>query len=202
MAKRLSVAEKYIRDVLAGKIITSELVRLQIERHQRDLKEAHKRGLIFDRDAAQHVIDFFPTFLKFRGAGGELDGKPYVLEPFQQAKLWILYGWLWEETGYRRYKFAFNEEGRGNAKSMLASGLCLYEYFAFGEVGAHVYSVSTDKETARIVFDTARLMLDDSPYLREQVVCVSDAIYTASTGAKFEPSAATADLKLGLRPYA
>jgi phage terminase large subunit-like protein len=198
MAKRLSVAEKYIRDVLAGKIVTSKLVRLQIERHQRDLQDAHKRGLVFDRSAAQHVIDFFPAFLTH--PSGALDGQPFVLEPFQQAKLWILYGWLWVDTGFRRFKFAYNEIGRGNCKSQEASGLCLYELLAFGEPGAHVYSASTDKETARIVFDTARLMLERSPYLREQVTCVNDSIFISGSAAKFEPVAAGAELLLGLRP--
>lgn len=198
MAKRLSVAEKYIRDVLAGKIVTSKLVRLQIERHQRDLLDGHKRGLVFDRRAAQHVIDFFPEFLTH--TSGSLDGQPFVLEPFQQAKLWILYGWLWADTGFRRFKFAYNEIGRGNCKSTEASGLCLYELLAFGEAGAHVYSAATDKETARIVFDTARIMLDRSPYLREQVTCVNDSIFMPGSAAKFEPVAASAELLLGLRP--
>src|SRR5438876_681470 len=109
MAKRLSIAEKYIRDVLAGRIVTSQLVRLQIERHQRDLEDGEKRGLVFDRVAAQHVIDFFPKFLCH--TEGKLDGQPFVLEPFQQAKFWILYGWKWKDTGYRRFKYAYNEIG-------------------------------------------------------------------------------------------
>src|ERR1700692_420252 len=116
MARKLSVAERYIRDVLAGKIVTSKLVRQAIERHQRDLIDGHERGLVFDRGAAQHPIDFFEQFLCF--PEGELDGKPFVLEPFQQAKIWILYGWKWKDTGYRRFKYAYNEIGRGNCKSL------------------------------------------------------------------------------------
>jgi phage terminase large subunit-like protein len=198
MAKKLSVAERYIRDVLAGKIVTSHLVRLQIERHVRDLADGHKRGLFFDRKAAQHVIDFFPKFLVH--TTGALDGKPFVLEPFQQAKLWILYGWLWKDTSFRRFKFAYNEIGRGNCKSTEASGLCLYELLAFGEPGAHVYSAATDKETARIVFDTAELMLNRSPFLRERVTCYKDNMHIPGTASKFEPVASGADLLLGLRP--
>lgn len=197
MAKKLSVAEKYIRKVLAGKIVTSSLVRLQIERHERDLKNGRLRGLIFDRDAAQHVIDFFPKFLCH--TEGALDGQPFILEPFQQAKLWILYGWYWKDTGFRRFKFAYNEIGRGNCKSTEASGLCLYELLAFGEPGAHVYSAATDKDTARIVFNTAELMLKRSPYLRERVTSYADNMHIPGTSAKFEPVASGADLLLGLR---
>jgi phage terminase large subunit-like protein len=198
MAKKLSIAEKYIRDVLAGRIVTSRLVRLQIERHLRDLEDGHKRGLVFDRVAAQHVIDFFPKFLCH--TEGKLDGQPFVLEPFQQAKLWILYGWKWKDTGYRRFKFAYNEIGRGNCKSTEASGLCLYELLAFGEAGAHVYSAATDKETAKIVFNTAELMLNRSPFLRERVTCFRDNMHIPGTAAKFVPCASEASFLLGLRP--
>lgn len=198
MAKKLSVAEKYIRDVLAGRIVVSQLVRQQIDRHIRDLKDGAARGLVFNRDAAQHVIDFFPEFLCH--TEGTLAGQPFVLEPFQQAKLWILYGWEWEATGHRRFKYAYNEIGRGNCKSTEASGLCLYEYYARGEIGAHVYSVATDKDTAKIVFDTAVLMLNANPYLRERVTCTSNNVHTPGTAAKFEPCAAEARRLLGLRP--
>lgn len=198
MAKRLSVAEKYIRDVLAGRIVTSKLVRLQIERHQRDLNEGEKRGLVFDRVAAQHVIDFFPAFLCH--TEGKLDGVPFVLEPFQQAKLWILYGWKWKETGYRRFKYAYNEIGRGNGKSTEASGLCLYEFLAIGEAGAHVYSAATDKETAKIVFNTAELMLNRSPFLKERVTCFRENMHIPGTAGKFVPCASEASFLLGLRP--
>lgn len=198
MARRLTVAERYIRDVLAGKIVTSKLVRQAIERHQRDLVDGHERGLVFDRSAAQHPIDFFEQFLCF--PEGELDGKPFVLEPFQQAKLWILYGWKWKDTGYRRYKYAYNEIGRGNCKSLESSGLGLYEFLAFGEAGPQVYSVATDKDTARLIFDSAVLMLKRSPYLAERVVCHKDNMHIPDTAAIFEPLAADADLQLGLRP--
>ena len=198
MARKLSIAERYIRDVLAGRIVTSQLVRLQIERHQRDLVEGPARGLRFDRDAAQHVIDFFPEFLQH--VEGRLDGQTFVLEPFQQAKLWILYGWRWADTGFRRFKFAYNEIARGNCKSTEASGLCVYELLGFGEPGAHVYSASTDKETARIVFETAVLMVQRSPYLREQVTCFTDNMHIPGTSAKFLPVASGAELLLGLRP--
>ncbi len=198
MARRRSVAEKYIDDVLAGQIITSKLVRLQIERHVRDLEEGPKRGLKFDRQAAQHVIDFFPLFLNH--TEGEYDGQPFVLEPFQQAQLWILYGWKWKKTGYRRFKFAYNEIGRGNGKSALSSGLCIYELFAFGEPGAQVYSASTDKKTAKLVFDTAALMVQKSDYLRERIISSRDNLSIPGTASKFEPCASEDSNLMGLRP--
>lgn len=199
MAKKLSVAERYIRDVLAGKIVTSKYVRLLFERHERDLLDGPARGLVFDRRAAQHVIDFFAEFLT-HPMGEELIGKPLVLEPFQQAKFWILYGWKWQASGRRRFKFAYNEISRGNAKSMEASGLCVYEFLGMGVPGVQVYSAATDKETARIVFATAVLMIQANPFLHEMVQCCKDNVHIPNTASKFEPLIADARLLLGLRP--
>jgi phage terminase large subunit-like protein len=184
--------------MLAGKIVTSRLVRLQIERHIRDLEEGAKRGLVFDRKAAQHVIDFFPDCLVH--TEGEYCDRPFVLEPHQQAKFWILYGWKWAATGYRRFKFAYNEVGRGNGKSAEASGLCVYELFAFGEPGAQVYSASTDKKTARLVFDTASLMIQKSDWLRERILISRDNLSIPGTASKFEPCASEDSNLMGLRP--
>lgn len=118
--KKKSVAERYIADVLAGKILTSKLVRKQIERHVRDLALGHERGLYFDPKKPVRVIRSFADFLCH--TEGQWDGQPFVLTPYQQAKVWILYGWKKAGTNYRRFKFAYNEEGRGIGKSAFASG--------------------------------------------------------------------------------
>ena len=112
-------AEQYIADVLAGRIVTSKLVRLAIERHQRDLETGVERGLTFSRAKAERVIAFIETFCHH--SIGEWAGQRFILEPWQAALLWILYGWIWTETGYRRFRFAYVELCRGNGKSALAS---------------------------------------------------------------------------------
>ena len=201
MAKRLSVAERYIEDVLAGKIPVSKLVRLQIERHVRDLEDGHERGLKFSRKAAQRVIDFFPLFCC--GTDGDYDGLPITLPPWWQALLWILYGWKRKnEKGQwvRRFKYAYTEVGRGNLKSLVASGLCLYELYAFGEPGAQVYAAATDRKTARLVFDTASLMVQKSEWLRDHISIARDNLCIPGTASKFEPCAAEDQNLMGLRP--
>lgn len=200
MARARSVAEKYIADVLAGRILTSKLVRLQTERHVKDLKEGKARGLVFDRAAAQRVIDFFPLFLV--GVDGEYDNVPLELPPCWQASLWILYGWkrIDAKGKRRRFKFAYNEWGRGNLKSLIASGLCLYELYAFGEPGAQVFAAATDRKTARLVFDTASLMAQKSDFLREQLLISKENICVPGTASKFEPCAAEDQNLMGLRP--
>lgn len=200
MARRLSVAERYIRDVLAEKIPVSKDVRLQIERHVRDLKDGADRGLIFDRKAAQHVIDYFPLFIT--GVDGEYLGMPLILPPWWQALLWILYGWK-RKVGkrlLRRFKFAYVEVGRGNLKSLILSGLCVYELHAFGEPGAQVYSAATDKKTAKLVFSTAVTMVRNSDWLRGEITETKENLSIEATASKFEPCASEDQNLMGLRP--
>lgn len=197
-ASKLSVAEQYIDDVIMRRTVVSAHVRKQIERHIRDLRDGHKRGLHFDREAAQHPIDFFAQFLQH--TEGELCGEPFILGPWQQALIWILYGWKRKGSGYRRFKFAFNEIGRGNGKSMMASGIGIYELVAFGEPGAQVYSAATDKKTAKLVWDTASLMVRNSPLLNERITIFRENMHIEGTASKFEPCAAEDTNLLGLRP--
>jgi phage terminase large subunit-like protein len=198
MARRRNVAEKYIADVLAGRIITSKPVRQQIERHEIDLKSGEARGLVFNREAAQDVIDFFPLFLQHYE--GEWNGKPFELRPDQQAMLWILYGWKWKDTGYRRFKYAYVEQARGTGKSPLAAGLCIYELFAFGEPGAQVYTAATDKGTAKVVFNTAKQMVENSDYLRARIQCGAHNMNIPETASFMEPVSSEDRNLLGKRP--
>jgi phage terminase large subunit-like protein len=199
--RQRSVAEKYIADVLAGRVITSKLVRLQIERHVRDQKDGPARGLVFDRKAAQHVIDYFPLFTV--GVDGDYYGVPIVLDPGWQALLWILYGWKrkdQEGRKRRRFKIAYSEMGAGSLKSLILSGLCLYELHAFGERGARVYAAATDRKTARRVFDTSSSMGTQSDYLRDHLLIGKESIADPETDSKFEPCAAEDQNLQGLRP--
>jgi len=50
--------EKYIDEVLSGKIAVSNLTRLTFERHRQDLINAPEQGWYFDRKAVRKVLDF------------------------------------------------------------------------------------------------------------------------------------------------
>lgn len=59
----------------------------------------------------------------------------------------------------RRFRTAYDEVARKNAKSTLSSGIGLYMAGADGEGGAEVYSAATTRDQARIVFDDAKRMI-------------------------------------------
>lgn len=112
MAKHPVVA--YMHGVLDGSIPAGHLIKLAVQRHQRDLEEAPKRGFHFDRAAAQHAIDFF-GFLKH--SKGEWAGRTFVLEPWQQFIVWVLFGWK-RADGTRRFRTGYIEIPRKNGKAL------------------------------------------------------------------------------------
>jgi phage terminase large subunit-like protein len=193
-------ANAYIDDVLSGKIVTSKLVKLAIERHQRDLADGHTRNLRFDPAKGQHIVQFIESFC--RHSQGEWAEQRVTLANWQVAMLYILYGWRWADTGYRRFKFAYIELAKGNGKSFLASGIGLYELIASGEAGAEVYSVATKKDQARIVFSEAERMVSKSPALKSRIKSYRDNLHIAGTASKFQPLSSDEDSLDGPRPQA
>jgi phage terminase large subunit-like protein len=197
-SKSLSRAEKYIADVLAGKIVTSKMVRLACERHQRDMADGHTRNLKFSNKQATGVIRFIETFCHH--SQGEWAGQQVKLEPWQCAMLHIMYGWRWADTGYRRFKFSYVELAKGNGKSFLASAIALYELIGSGEPGSEVYSVATKRDQARIVFSEAERMVAASPALKSRIKSFRDNLHITGTAAKFQPLSSEANSLDGPRP--
>lgn len=193
----MNIAERYIDDVLSGRVRASKWVTLQLQRHCEDLKTGHHRGLRFNREKAQFVLDFFDTFVLQTDDGRA--GEPINLLPFQRALLAIFYGWEWIATGFRRYKIAYVELGRGNGKSALLSGLCEMELVT-GPYSTEVYSAGTDRETARIVWNTTAKMVELHPELRSLVVQHKNNLHIPSQASKFEPLSSQERNLQGKRP--
>jgi len=160
----------------AGPRPIGELERLAYERHVADIKSCAERGLWFDDDAAQYVIDFYSRFAVF--TKGEWTGKPFKLAPWQEFLTRCLFGWMRLPKGMsareaaripfhkrleagirRRFDSAFIEIPRKNGKTEWAAAAANYLTMADGEPVAEVYSAATKQDQARIVFDAARRMI-------------------------------------------
>jgi phage terminase large subunit-like protein len=192
-----SPAETYITNVIAGRQVACKWVRLACERHRRDLLHGEERGLWFDPEAGQHIIDFarFCRHVKGRWADDVV-----VLEPWQQALLWILFGWM-RADGARRFRSSYWEMARKNGKSLLAAIIGLYGLVADGEGGAEIYAAATKREQAKQVFTPAWLMAKKSPALRKRLTCYRDNIHIRNTAAKFEPMGRDHDTADGSNPH-
>lgn len=190
-------AERYIDDVMQGRVLVCRWVRLAVERHLHDLETGAERGLRFDADAGQHVIDFF-QFL--RHSKGEWAGQVVHLEDWQQFILWVVFGWK-RADGTRRFRTAYEEVARKNGKSTCAAGMGLYLFFGDGEAGAEVYTAATKRDQARITHSEATRMVKRSPSLRTRIQVFKDNLSIEGTASKFEPLGRDTDSMDGLNVH-
>lgn len=152
----------YAERVCDGRIVAGPHVRDACKRHLRDLKGGPKRGLVWDLDEALEAFRFYREILRLNG--GEFEGKPFELDPSQKFIVGSLFGWKTIE-GYRRFRVAYIEEGKGNGKSPLVAGIGLKMLVADGESRAEIYAAATKKDQAQILFRDAVAMVDLSPDL-------------------------------------
>jgi phage terminase large subunit-like protein len=179
---KISIGEQYLLDVRDEKQLTSKHVRQQVLNHFSDLEKAHERGLYFDLHRGLRFVAFIRDYV----CG--IDGTPYRVEPWEAAILLMFYGWVLKETRYPRYKYAYIEIGRGNKKSMLLSAMCVHRLLS--EDAAEIYCAATDRATARVIHDTAELMVKRSPELSDRVTVYRNNLHCMATGSKMEPCSA------------
>jgi phage terminase large subunit-like protein len=159
---------QYARYVLEGLVVQGPHVRAACQRHLDDLARSTKPKwpYRFDLDKAQHALNFFPDLLVI-----EFDGKkaPFQLLDFAAFIVASLFGWVNKKTGYRRFKRAYIEAGKGSGKSPLLGGIGLYMLMADGEIKAEVYSAGAKRDQAMILFKDAVDMADASPAISRNV---------------------------------
>ena len=146
---------EWAQAAVRGDFVVGELVRHAAERHLRDLKDAPARGYYWRPELAQRVLDFFPSM--FTITDGPAAGKPFNLLPYQTFVAGSLMGWVNAE-GRWRFRSAWIETGKGQAKSPLMGGLGLYAMGWCDFSRSQIYSIAGDKETAFVLFKDAVAM--------------------------------------------
>lgn len=206
------LATLYANGVVDGKIVAGEFVREACRRHLKDLDEASSRGLRFDADRAKHKCGFFPAVLTV--TEGIAAGKPFALLPWHGFVIASLHGWR-REDGLRRFRMAWLETGKGQAKSPLMAGIGLDMMGFDGKDRAEVYAIAGDRDQANVLFKDAVAMTratipdcedGDSLESRGEVLIRGTGdnawkIEHPGTNSKFQ-SMASVDSISGPRPYA
>jgi phage terminase large subunit-like protein len=192
-------ATRYACDVVDGRILTGRLVRLACERHLRDLD---REDLVWDVKLANRAIGFFRDVLRLNG--GDFEGRPFVLAPWQAFIVGSLFGWL-ATDGSRRFRTSYVEIAKGNGKSPLAAGIGHYMTTADGEPRAETYAAATKKDQAMILFRDAVAMREQSPALQKRLKTSGTPpnvwnLFDVTTGSFFRPIASD-DGQSGPRPH-
>ncbi|MCF3933291.1 terminase large subunit [Acuticoccus sp. M5D2P5] len=197
-------ATAWAEDVEAGRVLAGPHIRAAARRHLVDLADGGKRGLHWDRAAAQRALDFFPKVLRLNG--GQFDGRAFTLDPSQVFRVGSLFGWR-NADGLRRFRRFYDEEGKGNGKSPLLAGIGLYGLCVDPEPAAEVYAGASSRDQAMVLFRDAVAMVNQSPALARKVKTLGvdpvwELIYRGKRGDRrfFKPISADRR-KSGPRPH-
>ena len=154
---------QYAHAVLTGAIVAGPHVRNACRRHMDDLQ---RDDITFDEAAADRALRFFETRLRL--SEGQFEGTPFKADPSQAFIIGSIYGWK-RLDGFRRFRRAYIEQGKGNGKSPLAGGIGLYGLTADDEPGAEIYSAGATKDQASILFRDAVKMGRKSPDIEKRL---------------------------------
>lgn len=169
-------ATDYALMVRDGGIIAGPLVRGACERHLNDLEREEndpQYPFHYDRDEVTKAFRFFEEYLCLNG--GQFEGKPFSLLPWQCFIVGNLFGWKRKVDGMRRFRMAFVLTGKGSGKSPMAAAIGLKGLVADGEPRAEIYACATYRDQAMVLFRDACAFYDQSPELRRRLVASGTA---------------------------
>jgi len=176
----------------------SKMERLCIERQIDDLKHGHERGLVWDEEEAIRVVKIARMLRHWKG---EWAGRLFEPEPWQVECFFApLFGWR-RADGTRRFRESYVEIPRKNGKSLMEAVVGIFCLVGEDEQGGEVYSAATTRDQARIVFDTARHMVESSYDLRPYLSPGRHAISYQSLNATFQPVSSEASGLHGKNPH-
>jgi phage terminase large subunit-like protein len=185
----VSAALKYCDDVITGRVPACRFVKLACERHLRDLEtfKGKDAPYYFDADAANRVCDIVQRFPHIKGVWAQQRRK-IDLEGWQCFILCVVFGWMTTATQSRRFRVAYIEVPRKNAKSTLTSALGNYLVACDNEAGAYVVSAANTRDQAKLVFADAQHMAKrERGFLTKfGVEVLAHTIVQPATASKFE----------------
>jgi phage terminase large subunit-like protein len=190
----------YALAVKGGAIPVCRYVKLATRRHLRDLgPSGKKKGIYFDHDSANAVIDFFKLLPHVKGR--QFAGQNLLLEPWQKFIIGSAFGWKLVKTQLRRYRYIYVEVPRKNGKSTIGAGVGLALSFLDAETGGEVYSCATKKDQAKIVHSMAVSMVNKSSLLAAHSKIYVNNIFLPATETRYEPLGADSSTLDGLNPH-
>jgi phage terminase large subunit-like protein len=197
----VAIAARYAGDVVSGKILACQWTIKACQRQINDLQKAKSKEFPykFDKDKAARICRFIEMLPHIKGEWAKHASR-IELQPWQIFILTTVFGWVWRNTGLRRFKTAYLEMPRKNGKSSMSSGVGIYCCCADSEAGSETYSAATTRDQAKIVWQDAWHMVEKSPGLKKAfgVSTTAHAISQISTASRFQALSAEGNSLDGL----
>jgi phage terminase large subunit-like protein len=196
---------KYAYDVLKGNVPAGKLIKQACMRHFRDME---RDDLYFDETAANSIVRWF-KFIPI--TDGKNAGSPTILLPWQIWLVVSLIAWKWKynrysdngellgSAGERRFNQCFVLVSRKAGKTTLAAGIVLYLLYKSG-FQPRAYSVATKRDQAKLLWNTAKVMIKLSPRLQQYFEPRANDILLPGKEGEFKPLASDSNQMDGLNP--
>lgn len=190
----IDIANRYAEETADDNDKACLYVRQACRRHLDDLAKSKKKSARFEfsDEAIQKICNFAHRMPHTKGVWASR-GETIKLEPWQVFTYGSVFGWL-RTDGLRRFRYAFCEIPRKNAKSTMLAIAGLYMATEDGEHGADVLCSATTEEQAYYVFRPAWEMVAKMPALQEWYGAKLGGthqnpgpIFIPETGSSFKP---------------
>ena len=146
--------EIYLAMIQSGGETVSAKVRAVYEREVGFMKNPPKDfPYYFDPERGEHHIGFIEKFCRTSKGSKNAAKKLIRLEPFQKAKLQLVFGWVEKETNFRRFREVDDYRGRKCGKSTETAAVEWDVALNDGEFGAEIYCTANKKDQAKIIYN-------------------------------------------------
>ena len=183
----------YALSVKNGDIPACKRLKQAVNRYFIDLDNPN---YYFDSEIVTKFVSFSKVCPHVKG---HLRAKPIVLEPWQKFLFANLLGFKHIKTRLRKYRSAYVQVPRKNAKSTTAA--ILANWFLVMEKGQQdIYTAAVSRDQARIVFDDARQMAILSKPIKKRVTIQQHKIINPKSNSILRPLASKASTIEGTNP--
>ena len=154
----IDYVDDYIKAVESGELKVGRKIKLAIQRHKTDLEKSKDPDYPYYYDSKEALLPV--QFIEM--LPDPKSRKPNKLAKFQKFIIGMIYGWRKKKNNTRRFTKAYISVARKNGKSLLVSGIALYELMMGKNPSAsrQVYSAANTKDQARIVFNMVKTQLN------------------------------------------
>lgn len=174
----------YYKKIESGEILTCTETRNIYKRMIEEMDD-ESLSFYFSEARGEHAIEFIETFC--RHYEGEHAGEVVRLELWQKAFVQNIFGWMEKDTHYRRFREYALEVPRKHGKSFLSGCIAAYMLVADGEPGAQVYSAANKLDQAKIVYNVAKAIVEQSPELAALVRSTREGLSFGMTRSIMKP---------------
>lgn len=181
----IEIVIDYCDDVLEGKIKASKKHIRAVERFYNDLAQIENEDYLFYFDVDE-LDDFVAWSKMFKHTKGILKNKFIELTPFQMFLCAQLFCWKGKKDGLRRFRRAYIQLARKNAKSQLLALIASYVAFLSDEM-EEVYIGATTREQSQIVYNEILAQIAAAPDLKGKYKDSYGRITTRRTGSIIQP---------------